>query len=100
MLKFFKNSLFYSCANIGQMKYIVSMTKERSSKIVNVLIPRTGIALVSCSHVGDTVKMRNSIQIFNCSYGQWLNWNIMTKNLNPSPACLFPANLGGVNGKS
>ena len=42
MHHFFKNLLLYSHAYIRQTKYIVMMTKEGSTEIVNFMTPREG----------------------------------------------------------
>ena len=43
LMYFFKNLLLYSQALIRQTKYVVMMTKEGSTKIVNFMTPRTGL---------------------------------------------------------
>ena len=40
---FFKNLLLYSQALIRQTKYVVMMTKEGSTKIVNFMTPGAGV---------------------------------------------------------
>ena len=40
---FFKNLLLYHKAKVRQTKYIVMMTKDGSTKIVNFMTPRRGL---------------------------------------------------------
>ena len=54
---FFKNLLLYSHAYIRQTKYIVVMTKEGSTKIVNFMTPGAGAFVLGCGHIGHRVKM-------------------------------------------
>ena len=42
LMYFFKNLLLYSQALIRQTKYVVMMTKEGSTKIVNFMTPGAG----------------------------------------------------------
>ena len=53
---FFKNIL-YSHAFIRQTKYIVMMTKEGSTKILNFMIPWAGVFVLGCGHISHIVKM-------------------------------------------
>ena len=53
---FFKN-LLYSHAYIRQTKYIVMMTKEGSTQIVNFMTLRTGVLVLGCGHISHIVKM-------------------------------------------
>ena len=48
---FFKNLLLYSQALIRQTKYVVMMTKEGSTKIVNFMTPGTGVLVQRCGHI-------------------------------------------------
>ena len=48
---FFKNLLLYSQAQIGQTKYIVMVTKEGSTKIVNFMTPRAGVLVLGRVHI-------------------------------------------------
>ena len=43
---FFKNRLLYSQAYIRQTKYVVMMTKEGSTKIVNFMTPGAGVGVL------------------------------------------------------
>ena len=43
---FFKNVLLYSQAWIRQTKYVVMMTKEGSTKIVDFMTPRAGVLML------------------------------------------------------
>ena len=54
---FFKNLHLYSDAYIRQTKYIIMMTKERSTKIVTFMTPRAGVFVLGCCHISHIVKM-------------------------------------------
>ena len=54
---FLKYFLIISQAKIKQTKYIVMMTKEGYTKIVNVMIPGTGVFMLGCGHISHIVKM-------------------------------------------
>ena len=54
---FFKNLLLYSHAYFRQTKYIVTMTKEGSTKIVNFMTPRGGILVLGRGQISHIVKM-------------------------------------------
>ena len=56
---FFKNLLLYSQALIRQTKYVVMMTKEESTKIVNFMTPRAGVGR---GHTRHFVKMHYLFQ--------------------------------------
>ena len=58
---FFKNRLFYSQAQIRQTKYLVMMTKEGSTKIVNFMTHGAGVLVLGCGHI---VKMHYFFKIF------------------------------------
>ena len=47
----------YSQALIRQTKYIVMMTKEGSTKIVNFMTPGAGVLVLGCGHISHIVKM-------------------------------------------
>ena len=53
----FKNLLLYSQALIRQTKYVVMMTKEGSTKIVNFMTPRVGILVLWRGQKSRIVKM-------------------------------------------
>ena len=53
---FLKNLLFYSGGLFRQTKYIVIMTREGSTKIVNVMTSRTGVLVLGCGHISHIVK--------------------------------------------
>ena len=53
----FKNLFLYSKAQIRQTKYIVMMTSEGSTKIVNFMTQRAGILVRECDHKSYIVKM-------------------------------------------
>ena len=57
---FFKNLLLYSQTLISQTKYVVMMTKEGSTKIVNFMTPRAGILVLGRGHISHIVKMHYS----------------------------------------
>ena len=48
---FFKNLLLYSCASSRQTEYIVMMSKEASTKIVNFMTPGAGVPVMGCGHI-------------------------------------------------
>ena len=48
---FLKNLLLYSQALIRQTKYVVMMTKEGSTKIVNFMTPGTGVLVQGRCHI-------------------------------------------------
>ena len=54
---FLKNFLPYSQAYIRQTKYIVMITKEGSTKIVNFMRPGPGVLVLGCGHISHMVKM-------------------------------------------
>ena len=54
---FFKNLLLYSQAQIRQTKYIVMMTKEGSTKLVNFMTPGAEVLVLGCGHVSHLVKI-------------------------------------------
>ena len=53
----FKNLLLYSQAKIRLTKYIVIMTKEGSTKIVNFLTSRAGVLVLGFGRINHVVKM-------------------------------------------
>ena len=54
---FFKNLLLNSQALIRQTKYVVVMTKEGSTKIVNLMTPGAGVRVLRRGHISHRVKM-------------------------------------------
>ena len=56
-LMYFLKILFYSQALIRQTKYVVMMTNEGSTKIVNFMTPGAGVLLLGRGHVSHLVKM-------------------------------------------
>ena len=54
---FFKSPLLYSHAYIRQTKYIVMMTKEGSTKIVNFMKSDAGVLVLGCCHINHIVKV-------------------------------------------
>ena len=57
LIYFFKNLLLYSRAWFRQTKYVVIMTKEGSTKIVNFMIPGAGVLVLGRGHISHLVKM-------------------------------------------
>ena len=57
LLYFLKNLLLYSQALIRQTKYVVMMTKEGSSKIVNFMTPGAGVLVLGRGLISHIVKM-------------------------------------------
>ena len=54
---FFKNLLLNSKALIRETKYVVMMTKEESTKIVNFMTPWVGVLVLGRGHISHRVKM-------------------------------------------
>ena len=54
---FLKNLLLDSQALIRQTKYVVMMTKEGSTKIVNFMTPGTGVLVLGHGHISHIVKL-------------------------------------------
>ena len=54
---FLKNLLPYSQALIRQTKYVVMITKEGSTKIVNFMSPGAGVLVLGCCHISYRVKI-------------------------------------------
>ena len=62
---FFKNLILYSQALIRQTKYVVKMTKEGATKIVNFMTPGAGVLVLGHGHVSHIVrKCIISLKIF------------------------------------
>ena len=57
MHHFFKNLLLYSQAYIRQTNYVVMITKEGSTKIVNFMTPGAGVLVQGHGHISHVVKM-------------------------------------------
>ena len=51
---FFENLLFNSQALIRQTKYVVTMTKEGSTKIVNFMTPGVGVLVLRRGHISQS----------------------------------------------
>ena len=60
MQYFFKNLLLYSQAYIRQTMYIIMMTKEDSTKIVNFMAPGAGVLVQGRVYISHIVKMHIS----------------------------------------
>ena len=56
-LMYFLKTLLYSEAWFRQTKYVVMMTKEGSTKIVNVMIPVAGVLVLGREHIIHIGKM-------------------------------------------
>ena len=54
---FLKNLLLYYQALIRQTKYVVMMTKEGSTKIVNFMTPGAGVLVLGRGHMSLIMKM-------------------------------------------
>ena len=80
---FFKNLLLYSQALIRQTKYVVMMTKEGSTKIVNFMTPGVGVVVLRRGHISHIMNMHyffNNILIYSrTSIRQIKNTVMMTK---------------------
>ena len=59
-----KNLLLYSGAQIKQTKYLVRITKEGSTKIVNFMTPGTGVLVLGSGHISHIVKLIIPLKIF------------------------------------
>ena len=57
---FFENLLLYFQTKGRQTKYIVMMTKEESTKILNYMTPGAGVLVLECGHISCIVKMHSS----------------------------------------
>ena len=57
---FFENLLLYFQTKGRQTKYIVMMTKEESTKILNYMTPQAGVLVLGCGHISCIVKMHSS----------------------------------------
>ena len=57
LMYFLKNLLLYSGAWFRKTKYIVMMTKEQSTKIVNFMTPRAGVLVLGRGLISHKVKM-------------------------------------------
>ena len=57
LMYFLKNLLLYSGAWFRQTKYIVTITKEGSTKIVNFMTPLAGVLVLGRGHISHIVKM-------------------------------------------
>ena len=68
LMYFFKNLLLYPSAWFRQTKYIVMMTKEGSTKIVNFMTPGAGVLVLGHGHISHIVKMHYSYK--NLLYSQ------------------------------
>ena len=54
---FLKNLLLNCQALIRQTKYVVMITKEGSTKIVNFMTPGAGVLVLGCGHISHIVTM-------------------------------------------
>ena len=54
---FFENLLLYSQAQIRLSKYVVMMTKEGSTKIVNFMTPGAGVLVLGRGYISHIVKL-------------------------------------------
>ena len=54
---FFNNLLLYSQALIRQTKYVVKLTKEGLTKIINFLTPEAGFRVQGRGHISNIVIM-------------------------------------------
>ena len=57
LMYFLNNLLLYSQKLIRQTKYVVMMTKEGSTKIVNFMTPGVGVLMLGRVHISHSVKM-------------------------------------------
>ena len=59
---FLQNIHLYSLVKIRQTKYMVIMTKEGSTKIVNFMTHGAGVLVLGCGHISHIVKMHYSFK--------------------------------------
>ena len=59
---YFLRTLLYSQAQIRQIMYIVIITKEGFTEIVNFMTPGAGVRVLGCGHLSDIVKMHYFFQ--------------------------------------
>ena len=57
MYYFFRNLQTYTQAQIKQTKYVVMMTREGSTKIINFMTPRAGFLVLGFGHISCIVKL-------------------------------------------
>ena len=57
LMYFLKNLLLYSETWFKQTKYVVTMTKEGSTKIVNFMTPGAGVLVLGRGHISHIMKM-------------------------------------------
>ena len=62
LMYFLKNLILYFQAFLRQTKYIVMMTKEGSTKIVNFMTPGAGVLVLGRGHISHIVKMLYSFK--------------------------------------
>ena len=62
MHHFFKKNFIYSQTSIRQTKYLVMITNEGSTKIVNFMTPWEGVLVLGCGHINHTVKINYFFQ--------------------------------------
>ena len=55
----FKNLLLNSQTQSRQTKYVVTFTKEGSTKIVNFMTPGAGVLVLGRGHISHIVKMHH-----------------------------------------
>ena len=60
---FLENLLLYFGAWFRQTKYVVMMTKEGCTKIVNLMTPGAGVLVQGHGHISHVVKMHNFFKI-------------------------------------
>ena len=58
LMYFFKNLLLYSQALIRQTKYVVMITKEGFTIMINFLTPQAGVLVLGHGHMSHVVKIQ------------------------------------------
>ena len=84
MYYFFKNLLLYSGAKVKQTKYILMMTKEGSTKIVNFTTPGAGVLMLGRGHISHYSEYVLSSILSIYSHWLLLCWGITVLFLIPS----------------
>ena len=62
---FFKKNFLYSQAENREIKYIVMMNKEGSTKIINFMTPGAGVLVLGHGHISHVVKMQYFFKKFS-----------------------------------
>ena len=97
LLYFLENLLLYSQALIRQTKYVVMMTKEGSTKIVNFMTPGVGVLVLGCGHISHIVKMHYFFKNLLFSSQVWVRqtmYKVMMIKVGSNENCKFHDSQG------